>query len=144
MGRGGAPAPCPKGRKAVTTPALWLPIVRLTSNVLPTGSNVRLVSLCYALLARIVRLVVSSLPLDFIAITGFVCIGYRLLICSCAPPVAVLRSPHRVLRPRLAPFGGWSRGFAPTRARRPVSHSCQPPRPLVAGAVIPRPVGAER
>ncbi len=67
-----------------------------------------------------------------------------LLFVLKAPPVAVLRSSRRVLRPRFAPVGGWSRGFAPTRARRPVSHSCQPPRPLVAGAVIPRPVGAER
>ena len=67
-----------------------------------------------------------------------------LIICLGAVFVAVLRSPPRVLRPRFAPVGGWSRGFAPTRARRPVSHSCQPPRPLVAGAGIPRPVGAER
>ena len=58
--------------------------------------------------------------------------------------MAVLRAPRRVLRPRFAPVGGWSLSYAPTRALRFVSHSCQSPRPLVAGAVIPRPVGAER
>ena len=67
-----------------------------------------------------------------------------LLFVLKAPPLAVLRSPHRVLRPRFAPFRGWSRGSAPTGALRPVSHSCQSPRPMVAGTGIPRPVGAER
>ena len=46
--------------------------------LLPTGYNVRSVSLCYALRAPIALSVLSSLPLDFIAITGVVCIGYRL------------------------------------------------------------------
>ena len=53
--------------------------VCLALHLLPTGSNVRSVSLCYALLARIVRRVVSRVPAHFIAITGFACIGYRLL-----------------------------------------------------------------
>lgn len=52
--------------------------VCLALPLLPTGSNVRLVSLCYALLAPIALSVLSSLPLHFVAITGFVCIGYRL------------------------------------------------------------------
>ena len=52
--------------------------VCLALPLLPTGSNVRSVSLCYALLARIALSVLSSLPLHFIAITGFACIGYRL------------------------------------------------------------------
>ena len=61
----GAPAPCPTGAGQ----SLPLP---------PTGSNVRSVSLCYALLAPIALSVLSSLPLDFVAITGVVYIGYRL------------------------------------------------------------------
>lgn len=52
--------------------------VCLALPLVPTGSNVRLVSLCYALLARIALSVLSSLPLHFVAITGFACIGYRL------------------------------------------------------------------
>lgn len=67
-----------------------------------------------------------------------------LLFVLKAPPLAVLRSPHRVLRPRLAPFRGWSLPSPPTRGALVVSHSCQSPRPLVAGTGIPRPVGAER
>ena len=52
--------------------------VCLALPLLPTGSNVRSVPLCYALLARIALSVLSSLPFHFIAITGFACIGYRL------------------------------------------------------------------
>ena len=74
----------------------------------------------------------------------FIAFWLSLIICLGAVFVAVLRSPRRAQWARFAPVGGWSRGFAPARAHRPVSHSCQPPRPLVAGAVIPRPVGAER
>lgn len=66
-----------------------------------------------------------------------------LLFVLKAPPLAVLRSPRRARWARLAPVRGWSRGSAPTGALRPVSHSCQSPRPLVAGTGIPRPVGAE-
>lgn len=80
---------------------------------------------------------VSSLPLDCIAITGFVCIAYPLLICSCAPPVAVLRSPRRVLRPRLAPVRGWSLAYAPTRALRLVSHSARALSPIGSWARLP-------
>ena len=59
------------------------------------------------------------------------------LYFSAAPQVAVLRSPRRVLRPRFAPFGGWSRGFAPTRARRPVSHSARALSPKGSWARLP-------
>lgn len=52
--------------------------VRLALPLVPTGSNVRSVPLCYALCAPIVRLVVSRVPAHFVAITGVVCIGYRL------------------------------------------------------------------
>ena len=52
--------------------------VCLALHLVPTGSNVRSVPLCYALCAPIALSVLSSLPLDFIAITGVVCIGYRL------------------------------------------------------------------
>ena len=51
--------------------------------------------------------------------------------------MAVLRAPHRVLRPRFAPARGWSRGFAPTRARRPVSHSARPLLALLVGGALP-------
>ena len=54
-----------------------LRFVRLALPLLPTGSNVRSVPLCYALRAPIARLVESSLPLDFIAITGVVCCACR-------------------------------------------------------------------
>lgn len=60
----GAPAPCPMGAGQ----SLPLP---------PTGSNVRLVSLCYALRAPIVRLVVSRVPAHFEAIMGVVCCACR-------------------------------------------------------------------
>lgn len=64
---------------------------------------------------------------------------YRLppLNFSAAPQVAVLRSPRRVLRPRLTPVGGWSRGFAPTRALRPVSHSARALSPNGSWARLP-------
>ena len=52
--------------------------VCLALHLVSTGSNVRSVPLCYALLARIALSVKSSLPFHFIAITGFACIGYRL------------------------------------------------------------------
>ena len=55
-----------------------LRFVWLALPLVPTGSNVRSVSLCYALLAPIALSVLSSLPLDFVAITGVVYIGYRL------------------------------------------------------------------
>ena len=51
--------------------------------------------------------------------------------------MAVLRTPHRVLRPRLAPFGGWSLPFAPTRALRLVSHSARPPSASRLGGALP-------
>ena len=59
------------------------------------------------------------------------------LYFSAAPSLAVLRSPRRVLRPRLTPFGGWSRGFAPTRALRPVSHSARALSPNGSWARLP-------
>lgn len=65
-----------------------------------------------------------------------------LLIVLKAPPLAVLRSPRRVLRPRFAPVRGWSRGSAPTRARRPVSHSARPLFALLSGGALP-PLNAE-
>ena len=67
-----------------------------------------------------------------------------LIICLGAVFVAVLRSPRRALRARFAPVGGWLRASGGTSPPLRVAHSCQPPRPLVAGAGIPRPVGAER
>ena len=60
-----------------------------------------------------------------------------LLFVLKAPPLAVLRSPRRVLRPRLTPVGGWSRGFAPTRALRPVSHSARALSPNGSWARLP-------
>ena len=51
--------------------------------------------------------------------------------------MAVLRTPHRVLRPRFAPFGGWSLPFAPTRALRLVSHSARPPSASRLGGALP-------
>lgn len=53
----------------------------------------------------------------------------------------MLRAPSRVLRPRFAPFGGWSLAYAPARGLRLVSHSCLPPLFFIAGAGIPRPFG---
>ena len=59
------------------------------------------------------------------------------LYFSAAPPVAVLRSPRRVLRPRLAPVRGWSLAYAPTRALRLVSHSARALSPKGSWARLP-------
>ena len=56
----------------------------------------------------------------------------------------MLRASHRAHRARLTPAGGRSLLSPPTRGAPIVSRSCQPPAPVSLGAVIPRPVGAER
>ena len=58
---------------------VWLALP-LPAYGLPHALNELPYWLCYALLARIARLVVSRVPAHFIAITGFACIAYPLFI----------------------------------------------------------------